>query len=63
MSKTANPEQPGGEPWNDDGSGEPTGNRGTGDTSPPSGVEYEGGTRGDKAGTNQEQDAHVRGKP
>ena len=63
MPTKTQPEQPAGTPWNDDASGEPTGNRGAGDATSPTGHEFENGSRGEKSGKNQEQDAQVRGKP
>lgn len=63
MTTKSNPEQPAGTPWNDDASGEPTGNRGKGDTSSPLGHEEKNGSRGEKSGKNLEQMEQVRGKP
>jgi len=63
MHPKTRPEQPAGTPWNDDASGEPTSNRGAGDTTAPAGHEFENGSRGEKSGKNQEQEAQVRGKP
>ena len=63
MHPKTRPEQPAGTPWNDDASGEHTGNRGGGDTTAPAGHEFENGSRGEKSGKNQEQEAQVRGKP
>lgn len=63
MSPKSHPEQPAGTPWNDDASGEPTGNRGAGDASSPAGNEFKNASRGEQSGKNQEQDALVRGKP
>jgi hypothetical protein len=49
---------------NDDASGEPVGNRGNGDALPPAGhEEAANGDRGAASGRNQEQMAHVTGKP